>query len=348
MPGALQPKKMLIMNILDILKKYSDADHRLSQKDIIEILEDEYNMTVDRKSIKRNLMNLIDAGYNLEYSESVRVNKRGEEEVIYTDWYLNREFTDSELRLLVDSLLFSKTIPYNQCKDMIVKLESLSNQYFKYKVRHISNLPENRPKNPELFLTIEILDEAIEKGKQVAFNYSDYGTDKKHHLRTRDNGEVREYIINPYQMVATNGRYYLICNMDKFDEVAHYRVDQIHNIRLLDTPSKSMKKVKGMNNGLNLPKHMAEHVYMFSGPSERIEMRIPKFLVGAILDWFGNDVKFTDETDDTVVVHLSANLKAMRFWALQYSPFVKVLEPQSLVDEIKNGLKNAIKMYEED
>ena len=140
MPGALQPKKMLIMNILDILKKYSDVDHRLSQKDIIEILENEYNMTVDRKSIKRNLMNLIDAGYNLEYSESVRMNKRGEEEIIYTDWYLNRDFTDSELRLLVDSLLFSKTIPYNQCKDMIVKLEGLSNQYFKYKVRHISNL----------------------------------------------------------------------------------------------------------------------------------------------------------------------------------------------------------------
>ncbi len=25
-----QPKKMLIMNILDILKKYTDEDHRLS------------------------------------------------------------------------------------------------------------------------------------------------------------------------------------------------------------------------------------------------------------------------------------------------------------------------------
>ena len=27
-----QPKKMLIMNILDILKKYTDENHRLSQK----------------------------------------------------------------------------------------------------------------------------------------------------------------------------------------------------------------------------------------------------------------------------------------------------------------------------
>lgn len=343
-----QPKKMLIMNILDILKRYSDAEHRLSQKDIIDILSREYNMTVDRKSIKRNLMNLIDAGYDLSYSEIVRTNKRGEEEIIYTDWYIEREFTDSELRLLVDSLLFSKTIPYNQCKDMITKLEGLSNQYFKYKVRHISNLPENRPRNPELFLTIEILDEAIEKGCQVSFNYSDYGTDKKQHLRTREDSSVREYVVNPYQMVATNGRYYLICNMDKYDEIAHYRVDQIHNIKLLDTPVKPVRKVKGISNGLNLPKHMAEHVYMFSGPSERIDMRIPKFLVGAILDWFGNDVKFTDETEEYVIVHLSANIKAMRFWALQYCPHIKILGPQSLVDEIKSDLKNAIRMYEEE
>ena len=27
-----QPKKLLILNILDILRKYTDEDHRLSQK----------------------------------------------------------------------------------------------------------------------------------------------------------------------------------------------------------------------------------------------------------------------------------------------------------------------------
>ena len=29
-----QPKKLLILNILDILRKYSDEDHRLSQREI--------------------------------------------------------------------------------------------------------------------------------------------------------------------------------------------------------------------------------------------------------------------------------------------------------------------------
>ena len=34
-----QPKKLLILNILDILRKYSDEDHRLSQREIGEIFD---------------------------------------------------------------------------------------------------------------------------------------------------------------------------------------------------------------------------------------------------------------------------------------------------------------------
>ncbi|MDR0221176.1 MAG: WYL domain-containing protein, partial [Lachnospiraceae bacterium] len=59
------PKKMLIINILEILKKYSDENHRLSAKEIGERLEREYAQPVDRKAIKRNLMNLMDFGYEI-------------------------------------------------------------------------------------------------------------------------------------------------------------------------------------------------------------------------------------------------------------------------------------------
>ena len=70
-----QPKKMIIINILDILKRYTDENHRLSQREIMDILEREYDMKVDRKAVKRNLMNLIDFGYQVEYSESIRQGK---------------------------------------------------------------------------------------------------------------------------------------------------------------------------------------------------------------------------------------------------------------------------------
>ena len=143
-----QSKKLIIMNILDILKRYTDENHRLCQKEIQDILEREYDMTVERKAVKRNLMNLIEFGYNINCSESVRIFKdkdgKEQENVILSDFYLEREFTDSELRLLIDSVLFSNHIPYKQDKELVDKLASLSNIYFKKRVNHIARMPEDK------------------------------------------------------------------------------------------------------------------------------------------------------------------------------------------------------------
>ena len=39
MTSAKLPKKLIIMNILDILNKYTDEEHRLTQKEILEKLK---------------------------------------------------------------------------------------------------------------------------------------------------------------------------------------------------------------------------------------------------------------------------------------------------------------------
>ena len=343
---TIPPKKLMIINILEILKRYSDENHRLSQKDILEVLENEYSMKADRKTVKRNLVNLLEFGYNIEYSESVRKNKSGEEEVIYTDWYLVRDFSDAELRLLIDSLLFSKHIPYSQCKELIDKLAGLSNTYFNAKVKHIRNLTENAPANKQLFWTIEVLDEAISKGRQVSFVYNEFGTDKKLHPRKNSRGADREYIMNPYQIVATNGRYYLICNYDKYDTVSNYRLDRITDIKLMDTPVKPMKRVAGLENGLDLPKHMAEHIYMFAGESVRVKFRAKTYLAGQVIDWFGRDVRFLDQTDDTVDVLVTVNENAMVHWVLQYGQHIEVLEPAGLRERVKGAVLEMAGKYE--
>lgn len=347
---AMQPKKLLIMNILDIVKKYTDENHRLSQKDIVDILDNEYDMKVDRKTVKRSLMNLIEVGYNIEYSETLRMfkNKQGKEEESYilSDFYLNRDFSDGELRLLIDSLLFSSHIPYSQCKQLVEKLEGLSNIYFRSRVKHIRNLPENLPTNSELFLTIETLDEAISKECQVSFTYNYYDIDKKLHPRKNSEGEVREYIINPYQIVATNGRYYLVCNYDKYDDVSHYRLDRITNIKLLDAPVKPKRCVKGLENGLDLPKHLAEHLYMFAGESVSVDFIAKRYIVNDVIDWFGKDITFSNPTDDEVTVTVKVNPTAMKMWALKYSRYIKIVSPQSLVYEIKEDIDFAKKNYE--
>lgn len=64
-----QPKKMIILDILHIMQKYTDKDHTLSQHSIQELLEKEYNMKTDRKTVKRNLSQLIEFGYPIYYKE---------------------------------------------------------------------------------------------------------------------------------------------------------------------------------------------------------------------------------------------------------------------------------------
>lgn len=347
---SLQPKKLLIVNILDILRRYTDETHCLSQKEIGDILRRDYGMTADRKAIKRNLMSLLEHGCEIGYTETLRQSPnpktgQSEELTVLSDFYLKREFTDGELRLLIDSVLFSRYIPYRQRQDLVKKLEGLSSRYFHARVSHVATVPDNTLSNRQLFYTIEVLDEAITQEKQVSFLYQDCGLDKKLHPRLDRDGQPKRYLINPYQMAAVNGRYYLICNYDKYDDVGNFRLDRIADIQLLDSPRKPMKRVKGLEQGLNLPRHMAEHIYMYPGESGPVTFRFPKFKVGEVMDWFGADISFSDETETEVTAHVEVNLAAMRRWALQYALYARVLSPESLVQQIQEDLRSAAEAY---
>lgn len=348
---AQQPKRLLIMNILDILKRYTDADHRLSQKEIADILRSEYNMTADRKSIRRNILNLMDCGYPIEYSESVRMtpnSKTGEpeESYIWSDFYLDREFTDGELRLLIDGLLFSKHVPYSQCKGLVKKLESLSNVYFRSRVRHIARMPVERADNKQLFLNIELLDVAISKKRKVSFHYLEYGTDKKLRPRARPDGTVRKYVISPYQMAAQEGKYYLICNYDKYDDISNYRIDRIADIKLLDEPVKPFESLQWAGGkSLDLAFYMKEHPYMYSSEKVQVKFRVSRAMVSDIIDLFGSDVRFSDEDGSAVTVTSITNEMAAEQFAKSYGPDVVILEPKKLQERVKADLERSLQAY---
>ncbi|MBR0341584.1 MAG: WYL domain-containing protein [Oscillospiraceae bacterium] len=344
MPG-LQPKKLLILNILEILKRYTNPENPITQKKIAECLEKDYGMVAERKAIKRNLAELMEAGYPVRIkTEKARsgINRKtgeAEENIACSDFYYEHPFSDAELRMLIDSVLFSRSTPKKQGQELIRKLEGLTDKSFHYRVNHIASLPENRPENKQLFYTIEILDEAISRKRQVELTYNNFGTDKKLHPRLDEDGQPKRQIVNPYQMVAANGRYYLICNYDQHENAVYCRLDRITDIILLDTPQKPARSIPELKDGLNLPKHMAEHLYMFPGKSERVVFRARKYLLNDLIDWFGKDIQFSDETDDEITASVSVNLESMRLWAMQYALHVKILEPKELKEKIGADIK---------
>ena len=348
---AKQPKKLIIMNILDILKKYTDENHRLSQKEIQDILEREYEMKVDRKAVKRNLMSLIEFGYYINYSESVRVFKdkdgKEQEKVILTDFHLKREFTDSELRLLIDSVLFSSYIPYKLGMELVKKLSGLSNIYFKSRVKHICRMPKDKAENKQLFYNIELLDEAIDKERKVRFHYLEYKSDKKLHKRCDEDGKVREYVMNPYQLVAKEGKYYLICNNDKYDSVGNYRVDRITDMEILEEHVKPFNTLTGSDGrSLDLQEYMEKHIYMFAGETIRAVFRITKDCVSDVIDVFGKDIKFSEETDTHITVTANVNELAMEQFAKTYTPWIKIIKPAKLREKMIEVLTAVLEEYQ--
>lgn len=349
-------KKTLILDILDILKRHSDVDHPLSQKEIEQILDREYGVTADRKAIKRNLdalqskySRLVKCG---KITKRTRINKETgqlEDNDLMSDFYYDSIFTDGELQLLIESVIASEFIPYNHGKELIGKLSELRSKYFSSKVRSITRLSLNKTNNQQLFLSIELIDEAIRKNKKISFKYIEYRTDKKEHPKKREDGTIREYIASPYKMAIKGGQFYLICNYDKYDDISNYRIDRMRDINVLAEAARSFETLNGSNGRkIDLEQYMSEHLYMFTGNIVRVQMRIPKDMISDIIDMFGFEVSFWNETNESVDVSVSANEKSIIQFAKCYAPDVTVLSPHQISKRIRDELELTVKKYTEE
>lgn len=320
-------KKEYNMLILDILRRYSDENHSLTQQEIIRLLKQNYDIECDRRSVKNNIDSLKELDYDISTDKGYRL--------------ISREFDDTELRILIDSVLFSKSISTKQAKDLIDKIRKLASNYFNANVSHVCNLPDiNRTMNKQAMYTLDAINEAITQKKKIRFTYNMIGTDFKLHPKRE-----KPYVVNPYQVVANNGRFYLIGNYDKYDNIAHYRIDRMTDVSMLDDKVKPMKQVKGLENGLNLPKHMAEHIYMFSGESDIVVIKTTPDMMSELVDWFGNDFSVMKNEDGTIKARIKCNLSAMRYWALQYGPYVEILKPDLLRNALKEDIKGMAEKY---
>ena len=325
---ATGTKKMLNMLILEILKEYSDEKHPLTQQEIIRLLRRNYDMECDRRSVKRNVESLVEMGYDISMEDG---------------YYLaGREFDDAELRMLIDSVLFSKSLTQKQAKGLIDKLCAKGNRFFSAKVAHISNLPEMQHGDNKLMYVLDKINDAIAEKKKVSFIYNSYGKDFKLHPR-----KDTAYVVNPYEIVANNGRFYLICNSDTHSDLAHYRLDKMTGVEIVEEKVRSKKEIKDFEDGYSLPKHMAEHIYMFNGPSVRVKLLVADGWMNELIDWFGKGFRIQPSSKEGMMeVIVQCNEKAMLYWALQYGKFVEVLEPVSLREKVKGIVKEMMEKYE--
>ena len=135
-------------------------------------------------------------------------------------------------------------------------------------------------------------------------------------------------------------------NNDKYDDITHFRIERISSVEQVDSARKPKEKLRDFRDGQGLSKHMLEHVYMFSGESARVVLKVRADGINDVIDWLGRDVGIRDEGED-LLVDTVTNKQAMKYWAVQFGEKVEVLEPQDLREAVAGMVSDMHDRYSE-
>jgi len=323
-------KKGSIICILEILSKKTNEDHRLNFDAIVDILAQEYGMELDKKAVGRNINILIDMGYDITKTRN-------------GTYMQSRDFDNTELKFLLDSVLTNRFITPQNTDQIIKKLYDLTDP----KLKEISSYVEkfktfSKSKNNNVFYNIELIEEAIQKGLQISFKY--YVYDENYKLVEKHPGKI--YTASPYRLIVKNQRYYMMSKDHEKQKLVYFKLDKMQNITITNKAAESINTLNSFYHGINDKVLFDALPYLFSDkPTEIILELIDNSAIDIIGDWFGDNAKFTDCINGRKRVKIKASANAMKYWALQYMDIVKVISPEPLKQEIIKSLKKSASEY---
>ena len=320
-------KKSSLILILKVLEEYTDEDHLLTQQQIIDKISQLYNIDLERKSVSNSISLLIELGYDI-----VSIPRKG-----YC--LLSRLFDDSEITFLIDAIFSSKSISGKQAEQLANKCSSILSKYKRKNYSYLYKSEEiNRTDNKDVFLTIEIISEAIKNKKCILFQYLSYDEDCK--LNYRYNGY--KYIVSPYYLINNFGRYYLICHRKKYNKIINFRIDYIKNVEMIDKEYIDIKTLDEYNNGFSISNYLNDHIYVFGG-----EIIKAKFLINNsssisyIVDWFKDNAKIYKENNN-IYAEIKCNENALYYWYMQYNEHFNIVEPNTLIERVKKSAESIL------
>ncbi len=315
---AVTTDKSNMLCILNILREYTDENHIISTSEIIDKMERLYMRKVDRRTVYGCIDALSDFGYEIStYAE----NKNGY-------MLISRDFTIAEIRLLIDAIYSCEYISKKQTEELLQKLRSFLSSYER-KYYSYTNIiaPDKKSPNPEVFLNIEILEEAINSKKQVSFTYMDYDYDKT--LKPRRD---RPYIVNPYAMICEGSHYYLALISQGHREPSFYRIDMMKDIRILDENIEYTKREAKLDS-------LNKVVFAHTGTPRRVSLHCKKRVLRYVIEQFGSDISIKEKPDGSFEASVLTATEGLIYWALQYLQDLEVLSPPDVREKVISAIR---------
>ncbi len=226
-------RRMAPFLVLEILKNHTDEEHGLKVSQIVELMEKDYGININRKSVSSILNDLLELSeipqeYDwknpMPFSIKFDVTKRSTGD-IRENWRLCKEFEDTEVRMLMDLVVSVKGYPHRRLLEKLQRLGGAS-------VQNRSVFQEGRDVvNHQMPVNMDYIERTIQRARKLMFNYD---THEQHHT------------VCPYKMVFRNGNYYLICYDEDKEDMAVFLVDKMKNAVPLEEPAKDYHMVSSM------------------------------------------------------------------------------------------------------
>ena len=190
-----------------------------------------------------------------------------------------------------------------------------------------------KPDNEQIYYIIDAINDAINAGKQISFQYYDYTGLKKKVLKNK--GEI--YKLSPYKLLWCGDYYYVLGYSEKKSKVINFRVD-----RIASKPEILDKDIIPMPDDFDIENYTKEVFFMFSGEKVLVDLRCDNSLMKTMVDRFGEDVTTLayDMTSFRVQTEVSAN-PTFFGWVFGFNGKVQILAPESVKEQYRQMIAQA-------
>ena len=318
-------KKGNELALLEILKRYSDEDHILTQPELLERMQG-YGYDLDRRTLYSSIETLQRNGYDIS---TYRDNGKG--------YFLeSRLLEKSEVIMLSNSIHANTNIPEAEANALVNKLFSTLSRYEEKAFREKVYLPNRKKKkNRDFFLNIEIINEAIRDKVCVVFDYMHYDLNKK--LVPRKD---HKYVVHPYYMVNQGDKCYLVGKTEPHTGLSHYRIDRIRNMTISEQERDNMSTLH------EDPYEYAQNkLFMYGGDEEWFTLRCHISILDNMIDTFGTNVSLSKDDEEHFSMRVQSTRPGIIYLALQYMKYMEITDPADARDEVKKILDEAVARY---
>ncbi len=329
---GVYPKRARILLLLKYFMRHTDEQNPKRLSEIIGYLKQK-GIQAERKALYADINLLRDMGFDIVKTTAGK-----------TVYFLGQRVLEmAEAQICASAIAAARFVTQKKSRELIKKLtHGLSIEQGASLTGNMELARTQKTHNEEIYYNIDKITLAQSVKKKISFLYFEYMPDKT--LRLKRQGQ--RYFASPYTLMWFEDAYYLVCNIDKYDNLSHFRVDRMTNVNIEDSAIRSINEVSEYKNYIDFDEYHKSVFGMFGGEPQHVRIRFKDELSSAVFDRFGLDVDVTDVRDGGFTISASVRVSpGFISWLMIFGDKANVLSPQSLREQIHGWVNSLLKNY---